>query len=740
MATIGSVTIGIKAETKQFDKQINDVEHKIKVLTETIEKKKELGLTATEIKQYEIELEKTKNKLIDIKKKKEDINKTPVDSEGFNGFGGIIKKITKIGLGLVGLRTGMALLRSSISTVAGQNDEIATKINTIKSAIANALTPVVQAVVNLFAKLIAYAGYILKAWFGIDIFAKNTAKNTKKMKSNLGGANKEATKLKRTLAGFDEMNILQADGGVSSGGGGGGISPDDMIDMSMFDNIEIPGWVQWIADNKELIVDSLKQIAIMMGIAFAVGGIINFITKMTDLKTGLGALSKSLEGMSSLQIFGIIAGIATTIFGIIQVVEALTDDTIHLENVLGGVSTMLIGIGTIVATFSPWGWVLIGVGLLGELASAFIDTRSEEEKLEEANKKVRDSQREVNDAYRDFTNANKTHLNAYKSLEKAKQNVSKTAKELGIDENKLNEIGADLFEGIRNGTIDINTLKKGNEDLTETYKLSKDQLLQVYESYIDLKDSEAQLTTATDKLATTQQTLTEKQKQNTRDTLEQQVEIFKISGKYDELGKKMGEAYRTGSISLEELAFVISQTLDQMDEETRQTFAKNLPADLKLAIAGMNDTKIAFQNLTAKEYVLKFGMNTSDVQQKIENLKKKIQQLKMGKFTINLGVQSANGSVLYNFANGGLLGLPRLAPGGIVNNPGPGINYRGANIGERGAEAVVPLTNSQMMSQLGEAIARYVNIRAEIPVSIGNRQVAREIRYINADEDFAYNG
>lgn len=83
--------------------------------------------------------------------------------------------------------------------------------------------------------------------------------------------------------------------------------------------------------------------------------------------------------------------------------------------------------------------------------------------------------------------------------------------------------------------------------------------------------------------------------------------------------------------------------------------------------------------------------------------------------------------------------LPRLAVGGVVNMPGRGINYNGANIGERGAEGVIPLTNSQMMAQLGEAIGRYININATVPVYVGNRQVAREIKKISADNDFAFN-
>lgn len=83
--------------------------------------------------------------------------------------------------------------------------------------------------------------------------------------------------------------------------------------------------------------------------------------------------------------------------------------------------------------------------------------------------------------------------------------------------------------------------------------------------------------------------------------------------------------------------------------------------------------------------------------------------------------------------------LPKLAVGGIINMPGRGVPYNGAYIGERGAEAVVPLTDSQQMALLGEAIGKYININATVPVYVGNRMVAKELKRINAEDDFAYN-
>lgn len=83
--------------------------------------------------------------------------------------------------------------------------------------------------------------------------------------------------------------------------------------------------------------------------------------------------------------------------------------------------------------------------------------------------------------------------------------------------------------------------------------------------------------------------------------------------------------------------------------------------------------------------------------------------------------------------------LPRLAKGGIINQPGRGIPVGSAIGGERGQEGVIPLTDSQQMQLLGEAIGKYINLNATIPIYMGNRQIAREIKKINAQNDFAFN-
>ena len=83
--------------------------------------------------------------------------------------------------------------------------------------------------------------------------------------------------------------------------------------------------------------------------------------------------------------------------------------------------------------------------------------------------------------------------------------------------------------------------------------------------------------------------------------------------------------------------------------------------------------------------------------------------------------------------------LPRLAKGGIINMPGKGVPIGGAIAGEVSREAVIPLTDSQQMQLLGEAIGKYITINANITNTMNGRVISKELQRINGESDFAYN-
>lgn len=83
--------------------------------------------------------------------------------------------------------------------------------------------------------------------------------------------------------------------------------------------------------------------------------------------------------------------------------------------------------------------------------------------------------------------------------------------------------------------------------------------------------------------------------------------------------------------------------------------------------------------------------------------------------------------------------LPRLAVGGIVNMPNKGTLVGGAIAGESGKEGVIPLTDSQAMSELGREIGKNVIINQTNIISMNGRVLQKELKQVQNDEDFAYN-
>lgn len=81
------------------------------------------------------------------------------------------------------------------------------------------------------------------------------------------------------------------------------------------------------------------------------------------------------------------------------------------------------------------------------------------------------------------------------------------------------------------------------------------------------------------------------------------------------------------------------------------------------------------------------------------------------------------------------LRLPRLARGGIVNNPGQGIMMGNYIAGEKGAEAVLPLTDGTL-----QKLANMMPITVHVTNTMNGRVLSREIQRVQNENNFAFNG
>ena len=221
--------------------------------------------------------------------------------------------------------------------------------------------------------------------------------------------------------------------------------------------------------------------------------------------------------------------------------------------------------------------------------------------------------------------------------------------------------------------------------------------------------------------------------------------------------KLINKTFGAFGIKLEEWETKTDTTTDNVEEDFKETTGnmqkdsnskgKNIEKNINNPLGNIKDKikEVAKQTLN-------INTNTSKLdtlKTKLKNIWETLKDIVTGKWEFTLRASGGGGTGSFGYggsggyrAHGGIYypsKLPKLASGGIINVPGRGVPYNGAIIGERGAEAVVPLTDRQQMELLGATIGKYININATIPVSVGNRQVAREIRKIQAEENFAFN-
>ena len=582
----GYVTIGTELDTKNFEKEIASLETKLNDIEATLQMASEdkTLFSTNEIREMEAEAEKLRNKLVGLKKKQSELGKSDFSQmkSSLSSIGSsvenVTKKISHWALAVFGIRSAINFIKSSISTLSQYDEQMGVNIEYIRYLLASTLKPVIETLIQLAYKLLVYINYISQAWFGINLFANASTKAFEKQHTAMKNTNKQAKELQKTLAGFDEMNILQKNGDVKSGGGGGGVSLPSFPKM---EDIKIPSWLEWIVKNKNLIL------SIMGGIT-----------------AGLLAWKLGLGGIKAL-------GIGIAIFGIIRAIQSvikfLKDPT--FKNFIGILEGIAIAVAGVAIAFGAWP---VAIGAAVALA-------------------VIEIVKYYDDIIKIFNNLikwmDKNFLGALRYLFGPLGDIFY----MPIKSFVLLAKGA--FEGFYGG---IKTVVNG------VIRLFKGDFLggikNIFGGLLSIM------------------------------TAPLQGWVKGVKGLWDQ----------------------IKGALD--------TLVKNI------------------NNKISKINPINIGTN------------------------IGKGIGSVGNKIkdFFGFAKGGIV-VPRLASGGIINNPGRGVPLGSAIGGERGAEGVIPLTDSQQMMLLGEAIGRYITINANITNTMNGRVISRELQKVQNENNFAFN-
>lgn len=281
-------------------------------------------------------------KMTEFKQKIEQINVNKIQN-GINDVGKNLQKqigkIGKIALAVVGIRTAWYAVRSAVSLAEQYNPQIAADFEYIKFCIANMVIPAVQSLINLLYTVLSYVNAIASAWFGINMFENASVKDFQKMQKSSEGTATAMKEIEKSLQGFDEMNVIQDNSGSTTGSAtSGGLAPS--IDLSGIQG-EVPAWMQWIIDNKDLMLATLAGIT---------AGII-------ALKLGLG-------GIMSLGISIAVAGVVMLIQGIINFIKDPSWN--NFLTILQGISLVIAGIAIVMGN-----WIL-AVAALGVAIVTYI--------------------------------------------------------------------------------------------------------------------------------------------------------------------------------------------------------------------------------------------------------------------------------------------------------------------------------------------------------------------------------
>lgn len=121
-----------------------------------------------------------------------------------------IKTMTKYTLAIFGARSGFYAVKNAIRQVLSDNEELNNTVTAMKGAFANALAPVIERVVYWLKYAFAYLNLFVKVLTGVDMAAQYNAKAINKQ-TEATRKNAKATKeANKQLAAFDEKNVLTA--------------------------------------------------------------------------------------------------------------------------------------------------------------------------------------------------------------------------------------------------------------------------------------------------------------------------------------------------------------------------------------------------------------------------------------------------------------------------------------------------------------------------------------------------
>lgn len=164
-----------------------------------------------------------------------------------NSFQNAINKVKRFGLALLSVRGIYSLLSKASQAYMAFDTNLSNKLQSAWAGLGAQLAPIIEFIINLFAKAVAYVNAFIKALTGINMVARANAKALNKQ----AGATKSANK---ALTSMDEITNIQKDAG---GGAGGGDIPQ--IELPEVDTSKLEGVLNRIKEIASTLFEPIQN-------------------------------------------------------------------------------------------------------------------------------------------------------------------------------------------------------------------------------------------------------------------------------------------------------------------------------------------------------------------------------------------------------------------------------------------------------------------------------------------------
>ena len=276
---------------------------------------------------------------------------------------GAVKQAGKLALALIGIRGIYGSIHKATSTWLSQNKEIQEKLNGAWYALGSLFAPAIEALVNLFVRLVSLVDALAKAlgFAGVNM-------------SKYGKAAGGAAKKQKALMSIDEINNIQDQNGGGGGGGGFELDPISEKQLQIFKAISAlvagiaAGLLAWKIGG-QFIEDLGDLFKFSVGIGLAVGGvtyaIMNLLSYLNDpswanfggIITGIGVAIFGI-GLAIGSVPAMIAGAITAVLGLLAMFWPQIKQ--FLDNVIAGAGDLFNMIHEKITTGGPWIAMIVG--------------------------------------------------------------------------------------------------------------------------------------------------------------------------------------------------------------------------------------------------------------------------------------------------------------------------------------------------------------------------------------------